>query len=201
MPAKLSNTEFIQRAVQTHGNRYDYSMSEYVGSSKNIKIICKIHGIFEQTPDNHYAGRGCPTCAKKIRATKRIIPLKIFLKRAKNAHGDRYDYSLSEYVNIKTKIKIICKVHGIFNQTPEEHCYGRGCPKCGIENVKFKLSKSTKKFIEDCKKIHGDNYDYSKVIYTNRKNKIKITCNTCKKDFLKEAYRHLSGVGCPLLLF
>ena len=65
MPAKLSNTEFIQRAVQTHGNRYDYSMSEYVGSSNNIKIICKIHGIFEQTPDNHYAGRGCLRALKK----------------------------------------------------------------------------------------------------------------------------------------
>lgn len=37
-----------------------------------------------------------------------------FIKQARNVHGDKYDYSKVEYVNSKTKICIICPIHGEF---------------------------------------------------------------------------------------
>lgn len=59
----------------------------------------------------------------------------IFIKRAKEIHGDKYDYSLVDYVNAKTKVEIICPVHGKFTQIPYNHLSGKGCMECGhIEN-------------------------------------------------------------------
>jgi rubrerythrin len=54
-----------------------------------------------------------------------------FIKRAKRVHNDKYDYSITEYKNNKTKVKIICKKCGnIFEQYPENHLNGYGCSKC-----------------------------------------------------------------------
>ena len=86
-----------------------------------IKIICPDHGIFEQSPDTHKT-HGCPLCAK--------IYTKNFIEKAKNIHGDKYNYSLVDYVTAKTKIKIICSKHGIFEQIPNNHLLNKGCPRC-----------------------------------------------------------------------
>ena len=48
--------------------------------------------------------------------------------------NDKYDYSESFYIDAKTKIKIICKEHGVFEQTPGNHLFGQGCLKCAIKN-------------------------------------------------------------------
>ena len=56
------------------------------------------------------------------------------IERFEIVHGDKYDYSLVEYVNSKSKIKIICKEHGIFEQIPNSHLNGNGCKKCGYKN-------------------------------------------------------------------
>ena len=53
----------------------------------------------------------------------------IFIEKAKKIHGNIYDYSLVNYINNHTKIKIICE-HGIFEQTPKKHLFGQGCKKC-----------------------------------------------------------------------
>ena len=53
-----------------------------------------------------------------------------FIEKAKQIHGNKYDYSLVEYKNNKTKVKIICPIHGIFEQTPNCHLRLQGCPKC-----------------------------------------------------------------------
>lgn len=83
------------------------------------------------------------------------------IKRFKDVHGDRYDYSLVEYKNSKTKVKIICKEHGVFEQTPEKHCSKQGCPKCNNKNV------TTEEFVEKSIKKHGKKYDYKLVDYKN----------------------------------
>ena len=57
-----------------------------------------------------------------------------FIEKAKIVHGNKYDYSLIEYKNNYTKIKIICPIHGIFEQIPYAHTSNKsGCPKCGLE--------------------------------------------------------------------
>ena len=60
---------------------------------------------------------------------------------------DQYDYSLVRYVNNHTKVKIICPIHGVFEQTPDSHLQGAGCPRCGrehaaIANSRHRQSKS-----------------------------------------------------------
>lgn len=111
-------------------NRYDYSLIDYKNAHTKIKIICKEHGIFEQEPRAHLHGYGCPQCSGNKRLTKEIFVNKSMIK-----HGNKYDYSLSNYKNNNTNVKIICKKHGIFEQIPFNHMKGCGCPKCDNYSV------------------------------------------------------------------
>ena len=119
-----------------------------------------------------------------------------FISRSKECHGDVYDYSNVLYINTDVKVEIICQKHGSFYQTPYHHMKGCGCPQCAIENNKKKYSKGTHNFIEECKNIHGDKYDYSKVEYVNRIEKVCIICPE-HGDFYMRPSNHLKGQGCP----
>ena len=55
-----------------------------------------------------------------------------FIEKAVSVHGDKYDYSLVEYRNNRTKVKIICPHHGVFGQTPDAHMVGKGCRNCAL---------------------------------------------------------------------
>lgn len=127
--ARITNTQgFIKKANEIHNNKYDYSLSVYVKSSEKVKIICPEHGMFEMTPNKHLAGQGCKQCGRN--RTK--LTQQEFINRAKQVHGDKYDYSNAVYVNSNEKVDIICPVHGIFHQTPHSHIVNKqGCPKCG----------------------------------------------------------------------
>lgn len=93
-----------------------------------------------------------------------------FIKRAEIIHGNKFDYSLTKYINQKTKVKIICPTHGEFNQNTYEHLNGSGCPNCIGKN------KTTEYFIKESIKIHGNKYDYKLVNYINSNIKVKIIC-------------------------
>lgn len=56
--------EFVKTAKQLHNNKYDYSLVDYQKSSIKVKIICPKHGVFEQTPNKHLSGQGCPVCGR-----------------------------------------------------------------------------------------------------------------------------------------
>jgi len=127
---KLTREEFIEKSKQAHGDRYDYKFVNYINSNTNVKIRCKEHGIFEQTPSNHMGGHGCKYCRMDLLREKFALTTEEFIKRAKQIHGDRYDYSLVNYVNSKTKVKIICPEHGVFEQMPDNHYNGAKCPCC-----------------------------------------------------------------------
>lgn len=55
---------FISKASIIHNRKYDYSLVEYIDAHRKVKIICPIHGLFEQNPNNHLNGQGCPSCKK-----------------------------------------------------------------------------------------------------------------------------------------
>jgi hypothetical protein len=181
------NNMIKEQFREVHGNMYDYSLVEYMGSHKKVKIICKKHGVFEQTPNAHYFQKqGCPKCIKN-----RKMNTEIFINKAKKIHGDKYDYSLVKYKNNITKVIIICPKHGEFKQTPSGHLKGRGCSKCS-KNKKL----NTEDFIKIAKKIHVNTYDYSLVKYKNHKTKIKIICHK-HGLFEQSPNKHLRGQGCP----
>ena len=189
----VSNTEsFIAKAKKVHGDKYDYSRVEYVNNHTKVCIICREHGEFFQTPSNHLKGKGCNKCARKLVAAKNSYSLEEFIERANKKHNSKYDYSRIEYVNNHTKVCIICPQHGEFFQTPSSHLSGCGCPYCS-KNAK----DTTISFIDKAKKIHGDEYDYSKVEYINSQTCIKIVCPQ-HGEFLQLPNNHLSKqYGCP----
>jgi len=179
---------FIEKAKKINGDKYDYSLVEYVNNHTKIKIICPEHGVFEQTPGNHINRKsGCPNC-------KNTLTTIDFIEKAKKIHGDKYDYSLVKYVDTKTKVKIICPNHGIFEQTPMGH-YNSGCVKCSYEKRSNNNKLTTIDFIEKAKKIHGDKYDYSKTKYYGNNLSLKIICQI-HGEFEQEANSHLQGAGC-----
>lgn len=107
-----------------------------------------------------------------------------------------YDYSKVNYINARTKVCIICPIHGEFWQTPTGHLIGRGCEKCGCTS-QSKARRFTKEmWVEKAKKVHGDRYDYSKVEYVNSQTPIIITCQI-HGDFKMRPNDHLRGQNCP----
>jgi hypothetical protein len=118
-------TNFIKKANLIHNFKYDYSIVDYKNNKTKIRIICFEHGEFWQTPSNHLNGNGCPICSGVNKLTTEK-----FIERSNIIHNFKYDYSVVEYKNNKTKIKIICPVHGIFEQRPDSHLNGQNCPKC-----------------------------------------------------------------------
>lgn len=181
----LTTDDFITRSKILHFNKFDYSLVKYVKCNKKIKIICPIHGEFEQISSEHLRGRGCYSCAKD----NEKLSIKDFEKKANEVHSFRYDYSLVDYKGNKIKIDIICLSHGIFKQIPNAHLNGQGCLKCNC--------LSTEEIILKAKKIHGDRYDYSKVNYKNINEKIEIICLK-HGVFEQDYYVHLRGCGCPI---
>ena len=119
----------------------------------------------------------------------------IFIERARKIHGDKYDYSKVEYIDNKTKVCIICPIHGEFWQRPYEHWHGKGCKKCANEIIGNTLRKTTEQFIKDAKKVHSDKYDYSKVEYKGAHTKVCIICPK-HGEFWQTAGSHLQGQGC-----
>lgn len=130
MPKKKTTSEFIDEAIDVHGNVYDYSLVEYHGSGYPIEIVCKIHGTFKQTPKSHLRGCGCRECGFEKTATSKRTSKEDFIKKAKEVHEDKYDYSLVEYLNNWNHIRIVCPIHGEFTQKPSHHLDGSGCKEC-----------------------------------------------------------------------
>ena len=134
---------------KVHGDKYDYSLVEYINASTKVKIICPMHGIFEQYYHHHLTGSSCKKCSGRY-----IPTTEEWLEKAKVVHGDKYDYSLVEYKDSKTKVKIICAEHGVFEQIPNSHLSGSGCMKCHrpdrsnfsimVKNVRDKIKESNK---------------------------------------------------------
>ena len=190
---KLTNNEFIKKAINIHKDKYDYSKTNYINTNTKVIIICKIHGEFMQKPNNHInLFHGCVKCSNNnIKLTNDE-----FIKRAINLHGNKYDYSKINYVDNKTKVEIICKIHGIFKQLPSTHyLMGNGCFKCSLISSSNKQKSNKEEFIKKAIDIHKNKYDYSNVIYTGCFNKIIIKC-AIHGEFIQTPTKHLSGHGC-----
>jgi len=127
---KYTNLDFINKAKLIHGDRYDYSLVDYIDSKIKVDIICNEHGKFSQIAASHINGKGCLKCSNANKLTRYNSTKDEFILKAKDSHGDKYDYSLVDYINSHTKVKIICKLHGEFDQLPYDHIGNNGCSKC-----------------------------------------------------------------------
>jgi len=124
-----------------------------------------------------------------------------FIDKSIRIYMNKYDYSLVEYVDSKTKVKIICQIHGIFEKTPANHIRNKnrqGCQKCSVKIRSEIIKKPINDFIKNSIEIHGDKYDYSLVEYNNMHDKVNIICKI-HGIFEQRPCNHIySKNGCPL---
>lgn len=189
---RASVNDFVRKAIKKHGKKYDYSKTEYINARTKVCIICPKHGEFWQLPFSHLNGRGCPICSGKNMSNN------LFIEKAKETHGEKYDYSKVEFKDSKTKVCIICPEHGEFWQSPAKHLYGQGCPVCGLKERGEQSRISYLTFLKRALLIHGDKYEYPNIEKLQTLHS-KI-CVICKKHgpFMQIAYDHLNGHGCPV---
>ena len=194
---KLTTKDFIERAQEKHGDKYDYSKTNYKNQKTPVIISCPRHGEFKQLPDGHINGTGCQKCGRELSDSRRFSNTDEFIKKAREVHGDTYDYGNTNYVSAKKKVKITCPIHGDFLQQPNIHLSGGGCPDCGIQRMKDSQRFTTDDFIKRAKEVHGDYYDYSNVNYINSGTKVQIVC-PIHGVFQMAPRKHVNTKqGCP----
>lgn len=115
-----------------------------------------------------------------------------FIEELKSIFGNKYDYSKVEFKTTKSPVTIICPTHGEFQARPENLVRGFGCAKCAADSQRMGRDE----FIMKSKQIHGDKYDYSKVVYINSNEKVEIVCPE-HGSFWVMPRNHLNGSGCP----
>lgn len=186
MSRRLTTEEFIEKARIVHGTRYEYDRTNYVSTQEKVTITCLDHGDFAQTPNNHLGGKGCRKCGGSNPLTTEG-----FIRKALVVHGDKYDYSLTEYSSGNSKVDIVCPTHGPYAVKASHHLRGVGCSSCSK-----KKRRTTVEYISEAKKIHGGTYSYNSTEYTNNKTDITITC-PIHGDFMQNPRVHLRGAGCP----
>lgn len=188
MTRRSTTSEFVKKAINKHGNRYDYSKSIYVKNSEKIIIKCKLHGEFKQTPNTHLSGSGCLDCSRE----SATYSTDTFKKKASEKHNGEYCYSLSNYIGATEKIEIICSHHGSFWQTASAHLFGAGCLKC----FRIRSRITTADFVSRSKGIHGDKYCYIESKIERITDNVQIRCIT-HGVFTQNASDHARGRGCP----
>lgn len=171
MSKKITKDDFIVMCVSKHGRKYDYSKVDYTKMKSKVTIICERHKVeFTQTPEKHLMSKtgGCPGCNSIGKG--RLTNLR-FVESANIIHKNKYDYSPVNYIKSNSKVKILCKDHGIFEISPNSHLNGRGCSKCS-KNYKYKINE----LLEICNSVCGDGYTYDFTGYKNIKSKILVSC-------------------------
>lgn len=209
---------FLQRAIEKHGNKFDYSQVEYVTAKVKVKIICPDHGEFWIKPDKHLSknSKGCQQCWADIRdimikkvhkerketgkpPLKQITPSSIFLERAKDRFGDRFEYNLENYNGLAgNQITVTCSLHGTFTMQPRSHLLSNGCKECGKVKFQEVMTQPYEDVIQQFHEKYNFQYDYpesNRETYKNKKSIIEVICKT-HGMFKKKAQKHLTGQGC-----
>lgn len=196
MAKKLTQEEFIAKAKGKHGDRFSYEKTKYVSAHKKLTVTCAIHGDFQVTPANLIHKIACKGCAIDAKSEKLSLTRDDFISRAKERHGDKYDYSKVKYTGMSDLEIFICKKHGEFSQTPQGHLNNGGCNKCGQEKRAEARKLGKEEFIHRAKLVHGGRYDYDNAAYDGVFAKVEILCDV-HGAFQQSPDRHMAGNGCP----
>jgi hypothetical protein len=192
------NEYYIQRAREIHGDRYDYTKIVVITSHSKVIIICHIHGEFIQEMSVHLSGYGCQKCGSLANGDKHRWTREEFIERSIAVHGNKYSYDNVVYDTCKVHVHIDCPIHGPFYKRPSDHVQGQGCPKCGITAMALGKRLTMEQFLQKAHEMHGDTYDYSKVVYTVSSEHVCIICRL-HGEFMQKAQYHIhDGKGCPM---
>ena len=191
-----SKEDFVKAANEKYNYKFDYSKVDYKNTCAKVCIICPEHGEFWQLPQDHVRGHGCFKCRTEHLAEVQSISKEQWLKLVIEKYNNKFDYSKVNYINYISPVTIICPIHGEFETTPINHYKSEtGCSKCGREKANKSESLTLKEFIQKANLIHGNKYDYSKVVYVNNYTPITIICPE-HGEFQQKPLHHLVGQGC-----
>lgn len=195
MAIKLTTEEFVEKARRVHGDTYDYSLVAYENSHKPVAIICKVHGVWLQKPNNHLTGKGCGHCKQSVLKTQETI-----IAEFVSVHGDRYDYSKVEYVGADSDVEIFCRKHNSwFKQSPRVHKRGGGCNLCANLVRSSKRQRTLASIIKDSLNSHPETFDHN---YTHIKSHsplmVAFRCLAGGHEFEQDFHSHLNLAGCPI---
>lgn len=196
MSKTLTQEEFIAKALEKRGEEgFDLSSVKYINSSTHVLIRCPEGHEMRITPNNFLRGRGCAIC-KGLKTSQRCrTTLEEFIAKAKEVHGDKYDYSETIYITTDTPVNIRCKKHNhIFSVRPARHLDPlrlQGCPICSKENIGY----NTEIFITKANQVHENKYNYSLVDYKDSLTDVVIICSA-HGEFKQKPVNHLRGYGC-----
>jgi hypothetical protein len=137
---------FLKEVTKLHNNFYNYDKVQFELLTDTILITCPTHGDFYQKAVHHKKGAGCQKCYDDRRHLNTLSSTSEFISKAKLVHKDKYEYDEVEYINAKTYIKVKCKKHGLFLQTPDCHLSGYGCKSCShiVSNAQIELENFVK---------------------------------------------------------
>lgn len=162
---KLTTEDFINRSNIAHNFYYNYNLTVYINKRTKVKIICPIHGEFETLPSTHMRGLKCLKCAMKNRNMPIRSNINQFIEKANKVHNNKYDYSKFIYNHDKVKGTITCHKHGEFQQTPNTHLRGSGCPICKSSKGEIEIIKFLQ--MNNIKFIHQKHFDKCRNPNTN----------------------------------
>jgi Zn ribbon nucleic-acid-binding protein len=198
---KLTTEEFKQKFEKKYGKLYDLSKVDYINNKTEVTVICPIHGEFHKRPDLLLDGCKCPKCSKTARTTEDD-----FIKKAKYVHNNFFEYEKGSFVNVSSKVGVICPIHGIFYQKANNHLNGANCPKCKHDKIIHKITKlqtknkstvkyDTDTFVKKVQQLYGDKYILENIKYVNNRTPIYVGCK--EHGYFSITPNHLlSGRGC-----
>ena len=182
--SKLTQEECIERFKIVHGDKFDYSLVKYVKNDVEVLIICKEHGPFYQKPSIHWGGSDCPRCNNYTLTQEECI------NRFIEKHGNKYDYSLVEYIKNDFPVTIICKEHGPFEKLPIHHWNGSGCPECS------KINTSKIEIMNRLNDINPYQHSFELVNYVSMHKKVTIICKK-HGPFERTLANYFTNYLCP----
>lgn len=191
----MTQEEFILRAKEAHGEKYDYSKVEYVNSQKHVTIICPAHGEFSQSANAHIRGQGCRQCSNGSSGDRNRLSQEEFLVRLTTL-GTGYGLEKVNYTSMDKPITLVCSDHGPFTARAGNALYRKsGCPKCARELTGLRSRKPLSYYVEKSRAVHGDRFEYLGIEYQGAAAYLRVLCRD-HGEFLQLAQDHIKGVGC-----
>ena len=202
----IDQEEFIRRSKEKFPEQFDYSEVVFVDLDTPVTLICRVHGRFIQKPRSHLNSKhGCPECALwSTRMTKEE-----FIRRSILKYGNKFDFSKTNFINIKTPVIIICPIHGEFSIIPDVFLAKQviyGCPECGNSKKGDWKRISEEEFINQCEQTYGvGRFDFSRMNFIDMSQEVCIICHevdpiTGKEhgEFWVSPTRFIhNNLGCP----
>jgi hypothetical protein len=173
---------------------YELLPSSFLAHDK-IPIECHLHGVFYQKAHSHLNGQGCQVCGRLLSDKNRRLTIDDFIINSQARFGNKFSYEKTVYIDRFSELVVTCDVHDDIILTPEQHRWSKhGCPKCDYE---IPRAKKKQVVLDKARRIHGDLYDYSRVVFTNTSDKVEIGCSA-HGSFWQSLYDHVNKRNrCP----